>query len=135
MAKTPNNPRGTRIPRTPLRGKDKAAPPPAAPEATSTAAAEAAAPAPAARPAPAQDEGFDAEAHTRYEEAKRTDLHIAELQKMTVAQLHAIAKTENVADYAGLKKQDLVFHILRNRVQANGLACACAIMGKQRIHE
>jgi len=38
-----------------------------------------------------------------------------------VAQLHAIAKTENIPDYVGLKKQDLVFHVLRNRVQSSGL--------------
>ncbi|MGB2997151.1 MAG: transcription termination factor Rho [Phycisphaerae bacterium] len=57
----------------------------------------------------------------RYEQAKRSDLHIAELQKMTVAQLHDIAKKEGVLEYAGLKKQDLVFQVLRNRVQATGL--------------
>ncbi|HUS45023.1 MAG TPA: transcription termination factor Rho [Phycisphaerae bacterium] len=66
-------------------------------------------------------EGFDEEAHIRYEQAKRSDLHIAELQKMTVAQLHDIAKKEGVLEYAGLKKQDLVFQVLRNRVQATGL--------------
>ncbi|KPK43358.1 MAG: transcription termination factor Rho [Planctomycetes bacterium SM23_25] len=79
---------------------------------------------PPARSRPKEDgksEGFDEEAHTRYEQAKRSDLHIAELQKMTVAELHTIAKEEKLEDYAGLKKQDLVFHILRNRVQANGL--------------
>jgi len=66
-------------------------------------------------------EGFDEESHIRYEQAKRSDLHIAELQKMTVAQLHDIAKKEGVLEYAGLKKQDLVFQVLRNRVQATGL--------------
>jgi transcription termination factor Rho len=82
-------------------------------------------PRPPVRPKPVKEaepaEGFDEEAHTRYEQAKRSDLHIAELQKMTVADLHAIAKKESLPDYVGLKKQDLVFHILRNRVQANGL--------------
>jgi len=68
-----------------------------------------------------KDDGFDEESHAKYEEAKRSELHIAELQKMTVAELHAIAKQEKLADYAGLKKQDLIFHVLRNRVQANGL--------------
>ncbi len=68
-----------------------------------------------------RSEGFDQEAHNRYEQAKRSELHIAELQKMTVAQLHDLARTEGLSDYAGLKKQDLIFHILRNRVQANGL--------------
>jgi len=66
-------------------------------------------------------EGFDEEAHLRYEQAKRSNLHIAELQKMTVAQLHDVAKKEGVSEYAGLKKQDLVFQVLRNRVQATGL--------------
>jgi len=70
---------------------------------------------------PETAEGFDEEAHTRYEEAKRSNLHIAELQKMTVAELHTLAKKEGLVEYAGLKKQDLVFHILRQRVQATGL--------------
>ena len=74
---------------------------------------------PKAKPDEAQ--GFDEEAHTRYEEAKRGDLHIAQLQRMTVAELHELAKSEGMSEYAGLKKQDLVFHVLRNRVQANGL--------------
>jgi len=69
----------------------------------------------------AKSEGFDEEAHSRYEAAKRSNLHITELQKLTVAELHAVAKKEKLSDYAGLKKQDLVFQILRNRVQANGL--------------
>ncbi len=68
-----------------------------------------------------QTEGFDREAHNRYEKAKRSDLHIAELQKMTVAELHQLAKDEKISEYAGLKKQDLIFHILRSRVQATGL--------------
>ena len=70
---------------------------------------------------PETTEGFDQEAHTRYEEAKRTDLHIAELQKMTVAELHTLAKKEGLTEFAGLKKQDLVFQVLRQRVQATGL--------------
>ena len=119
MAKTPNGPKSPRLPRAPMRPKEKASVPPATP-AASTAATEAAAPAATAPPA-AEAEGFDEEAHIRYEEAKRSDLHIAELQKMTVAQLHAIAKSENVADYVGLKKQDLVFQILKSRVQSSGL--------------
>jgi len=73
------------------------------------------------REKPQQEEGFDQEAHDRYEQAKRSELHIAQLQKMTVAELHALAKAEGLTEYAGLKKQDLIFHVLRNRVQANGL--------------
>jgi transcription termination factor Rho len=123
MAKPPTGPKGPRMPRSPMRPKDKgpSAPASSSPDVAESAAA-AAAPTPVAPPPPpAEAEGFDAEAHTRYEEAKRGDLHIAELQKMTVAQLHAIAKSENVADYVGLKKQDLVFQILKSRVQSSGL--------------
>ena len=70
---------------------------------------------------PGTAEGFDEEAHARYEEAKRSNLHITELQKMTVAELHALAKKEGLTEFAGLKKQDLVFRVLRQRVQATGL--------------
>jgi transcription termination factor Rho len=114
MAKLPNASRSPRVPRAPLRPK------PAAEKESGTAPAPGTAEAPAP-PAPAATEGFDEESHLKYEAAKRTELHIAELQKMTVAQLHALAKAENVADYAGLKKQDLVFQILKNRVQSSGL--------------
>jgi len=123
MRPSPNGPKAPRARRTSARPKDKEAEPGAAAAATVAAPAPAADKPPATEkpPAHAQNEGFDQESHTRYEEAKRSDLHIAELQRMTVAQLHAIAKTENIPDYVGLKKQDLVFHVLRNRVQSSGL--------------
>jgi transcription termination factor Rho len=123
MRPSPNGPKAPRARRTSARPKDKEAEPGAAGAATVAAPAPAADKPPATEkpPAHAQNEGFDQESHTRYEEAKRSDLHIAELQRMTVAQLHAIAKTENIPDYVGLKKQDLVFHVLRNRVQSSGL--------------
>ena len=66
-------------------------------------------------------EQMDEETHGRYEEAKHGELHIKELQKMTVAELHDAAKAEGLTGYAGLKKQDLIFYILRNRVQSTGL--------------
>jgi transcription termination factor Rho len=125
MAPITNGPKVPRSRRTSARAKDKDADPPAAATAAESGPAPTTAPAPAPPPAPAktaaQIEGFDQESHTRYEEAKRTNLHIAELQRMTVAQLHAIAKTEGIPDFVGLKKQDLVFHVLRNRVQSSGL--------------
>jgi transcription termination factor Rho len=40
---------------------------------------------------------------------------------MDVHQLHEIAKSENIADYIGMKKQDLIFQILRSRIRQNGL--------------
>ena len=65
--------------------------------------------------------GFDAETNSRYEEIKRGTTHISELQQMTMAQLQKVAKDENLSDYSGLKKQDLIFKILKERVKQNGL--------------
>ena len=63
----------------------------------------------------------DAETHAKYEEIKRGETHIRELQKKTVAELHEIAKEEGLGDYSGLKKQDLIFRILKERIRQNGL--------------
>ena len=64
---------------------------------------------------------YDTETYERYEEAKKSNLHIKELQKMEVEELREIAKAEGVVEYAGLKKQDLIFIIVRNRIRMNGL--------------
>ncbi len=71
----------------------------------------------ASPPEPAVDD----ETHAKYEEVKRGELHITDLQKMTVAELHDIAKEEGIEEYVGLKKQDLIFQILKGRIQQNGL--------------
>jgi len=69
-----------------------------------------------------QKEGaLDQEAQARYEEVKRGELHITDLQKMTVEQLHDLAKREGLTEYTGLKKQELIFKILKDRIQQNGL--------------
>src|SRR5215472_10555408 len=65
--------------------------------------------------------GFDEEINNRYEEIKRGSTHISELQQMTMPQLLKIAKEEGLSDYTGLKKQDLIFKILKERVKQNGL--------------
>src|SRR5262245_8535708 len=84
------------------------------------ARAEAAAPAPRIDP---NEHGFDAETNSRYEEIKKGNTYITELQHMTIAQLQKAAREENIPreDYIGLKKQDLIFRILKERVKANGL--------------
>ncbi len=64
---------------------------------------------------------FDEEINNRYEEIKRGSTHISELQQMTMPQLLKVAKEENLSDYTGLKKQDLIFKILKERVKQNGL--------------
>src|SRR3954465_13119136 len=73
---------------------------------------------------PAAEEGFvgyDEEVNTRYEEIKRGGTHITELQHMTMPQLLKTAKEEGITEYTGLKKQDLIFKILKERVKQNGL--------------
>ena len=61
-------------------------------------------------------------ANTRYENVKQTDdIHIAELQRMTMKELLELARQEKITEYTGLKKQDLIFRILKERTQTNGL--------------
>jgi transcription termination factor Rho len=62
------------------------------------------------------------EIHDRYEQIKQSgDTHIAALQKMSMAELIEAARKENLSDYAGMKRQDLIFKILKERVKLNGL--------------
>ena len=82
---------------------------------------------PAARPAEATPRAgndtrpIDLEVNNRYEEIKRGSTHISELQQMNMPQLLKVAKDEDLTDYTGLKKQDLIFKILKERVKQNGL--------------
>src|SRR6201996_4794644 len=64
---------------------------------------------------------FDAETNAKYEQVKGGKLYIKDLQQMDVIGLHEIARQEGIADYVGLKKQDLIFQILRSRIRQNGL--------------
>jgi transcription termination factor Rho len=57
----------------------------------------------------------------RYEEIKKGEIHIAELQRMTMQQLLEQAKREGLTEYTGIKKQDLIFRILKERTKMNGL--------------
>jgi len=85
---------------------------------TEVAVAEPAAEAPPETPA---ELPFDDETHAKYEEVKRGELHITDLQRMTVEELHKLAKEEGLSEYTGLKKQDLIFKILKERIRQNGL--------------
>jgi transcription termination factor Rho len=60
-------------------------------------------------------------ADDRYEAIKRGDIHIAELQKCTMKELLELARKEKLSEYTGLKKQDLIFKILKERTKINGL--------------
>jgi len=64
---------------------------------------------------------LDAETNAKYEQVKGGKLYIKDLQTMDVHGLHEIAKQEGIADYIGMKKQDLIFQILRSRIRQNGL--------------
>ena len=79
------------------------------------------------KPAPApfdpNERGFDHETNTRYEQIKRGNTFITQLQHMTMPQLQQAAKDDHIPreEIAGLKKQDLIFRILKERVKQNGL--------------
>ena len=59
--------------------------------------------------------------HAKYERIKKGELYLTDLQKLTVSELHDIAKNEKITEYSALKKQDLIFRILKERIQQNGL--------------
>jgi transcription termination factor Rho len=66
-------------------------------------------------------EEFTSSIDEKYDQAKQAELKLSDLQKMTVADLHKIAKEEGLEEYTGLKKQDLIFQILKEHIQKNGL--------------
>ncbi len=59
--------------------------------------------------------------HAKYERIKKGNLYLTDLQKLTVSDLHELAKKENITEYSALKKQDLIFRILKERIRQNGL--------------
>jgi transcription termination factor Rho len=64
---------------------------------------------------------IDRDTHEKYERIKRGELHITDLQKMPVTDLHEVARKEGLEEYVGLSKQDLIFQILKKRINQNGL--------------
>ena len=69
----------------------------------------------------AEVDADDVEVRERYDLLKQNDTKIAELQKLSMAELIELARSEQVTETAGEKKQDLVFKILKGRVKLNGL--------------
>jgi len=59
--------------------------------------------------------------HAKYERIKKGNLYLTDLQKLTVSDLHNLAKKEGIKEYSALKKQDLIFRILKERIRQNGL--------------
>ncbi len=68
-----------------------------------------------------EEGGDDESTHAKYERIKKGNLYLTDLQKLTVADLHEIAKNEGITEYTALKKQDLIFRILKERIRQNGL--------------
>jgi len=89
--------------------------------ATATATAEDAASIEAAEEALRNKKAEEESTHAKYERIKKGDLYLTDLQKLNVAELHDIAKKENISEYTALKKQDLIFRILKERIRQNGL--------------
>jgi len=52
---------------------------------------------------------------------KQGETHIVELQKMSMTDLIEEARKDNLEDVAGMKRQDLIFRILKERVKMSGL--------------
>jgi transcription termination factor Rho len=63
----------------------------------------------------------DLEVRERYDLLKQTDTKIAELQKLSMAELIELARSEKIDGVPGEKKHDLIFKILKERVKLNGL--------------
>jgi len=59
--------------------------------------------------------------HAKYERIKKGNLYLTDLQRLSVTELHEIAKKDNIKEYSALKKQDLIFRILKERIRQNGL--------------
>jgi len=68
----------------------------------------------AANSAPAQKPDSD-------KTPQHVEVNIADLQKMSMTELLDIAQREKLKECNGLKKQDLIFRILKERTQINGL--------------
>ncbi|HCS50652.1 MAG TPA: transcription termination factor Rho, partial [Planctomycetaceae bacterium] len=56
-----------------------------------------------------------------FESLDANEVNIAELQRLTMKDLLELARSEKLSDYTGLKKQDLIFKILKERTKMNGL--------------
>ena len=89
---------------------------------TATAAADTSAQEISGETPPQQSQSEKEESvHEKYERIKKGNLHITDLQNLDASELHKIAKKEGITDYMGLTKQELIFKVLKQRIQQNGL--------------
>lgn len=52
---------------------------------------------------------------------KEEEVNIVKLQEMTISELNAMARSLGLIGYSGLRKQDLIFQILKAKTEENGL--------------
>ena len=57
----------------------------------------------------------------RYDQLKQGDAHITQLQQLSMPELIEQARVDQVQEVSGLKRQELIFEILKERVKSNGL--------------
>ncbi len=67
-----------------------------------------------------KQKGSDADA-TPEADSDTGEVHIAELQKMSMNELIEEARLGDLEDVAGMRRQELIFNILKERVKMNGL--------------
>jgi transcription termination factor Rho len=70
---------------------------------------------------PQTDEELEAETQQRYEQAKKSDLTIRDLQRMELDPLQKMAEEEGVQNIPKLNKQKLIFKILEKKIMKQGL--------------
>jgi len=68
-----------------------------------------------------QAKALEESTHAKYERIKKGNLYLADLQRLGVTELHEMAKKENIKEFSALKKQELIFRILKERIRQNGL--------------
>ena len=57
----------------------------------------------------------------RYDQLKQGEAHITQLQHLSMPELIEQARIDQVQEVSGLKRQELIFEILKERVKSNGL--------------
>ncbi len=64
---------------------------------------------------------YDKDTQKRYEDVKKGGMKVSDLQKMSVEDLHAMAREENIEDFRNLNKHELVFQLIKVRIAQAGL--------------
>ncbi|MCR4316103.1 MAG: transcription termination factor Rho [Planctomycetes bacterium] len=66
-------------------------------------------------------EDAEIEVEGEYEEDSENQIHLGDLQKLSINELNNIARAEGINELSGLKKQELIFKILKVKCAQRGL--------------